>query len=135
VSTPKIENIIESVRAAPDIPEQQKKDLIDKLKAVPSFPNRRVDLSASRTFSNVPLLEILSTVNRYTNYVDELQHWQQRYHHRRPSEPTIFAGVIGIGFQSEKQDRLSIANRRIFREAASFECLGRMCFDIVCWAR
>jgi Tn3 transposase DDE domain len=29
--------------------------------------------------------------------VDELQHWQQRYHHRRPSEPTIFAGVIGIG--------------------------------------
>src|ERR1700694_341792 len=30
---------------------------------------------------------ILSTVNRYTHYVDELQHWQQRYHHRRPSEP------------------------------------------------
>src|SRR6202011_6155239 len=47
--------------------------------------------------SYVPLLEILSTVNRYTHYVDELQHWQQRYHHRRPSEPTIFAGVIGIG--------------------------------------
>jgi TnpA family transposase len=45
----------------------------------------------------VPLLEILSTVNRYTHYVDELQHWQQRYHRRRPSEPTIFAGVIGIG--------------------------------------
>jgi hypothetical protein len=42
-------------------------------------------------------LEILSTVNRYTHYVDELQHWQQRYHRRRPSEPTIFAGVIGIG--------------------------------------
>ena len=39
--------------------------------------------------SYVPLLEILSTVNRYTHYVDELQHWQQRYHHRRPSEPTI----------------------------------------------
>ncbi len=47
--------------------------------------------------SYVPLLEILSTVNRYTHYVDELQHWQQRYHRRRPSEPTIFAGVIGIG--------------------------------------
>ena len=47
--------------------------------------------------SYVPLLEILSTVNRYTHYVDELQHWQQRYHHRRPSESTIFAGVIGIG--------------------------------------
>jgi hypothetical protein len=47
--------------------------------------------------SYVPLLEILSTVNRYTHYVDELQHWQPRYHHRRPSESTIFAGVIGIG--------------------------------------
>ena len=47
--------------------------------------------------SYVPLLEILSTVNRYTHYADELQHWQQRYHHRRPSEATIFAGVIGIG--------------------------------------
>ena len=47
--------------------------------------------------SYVPLLEVLSTVNRYTHYVDELQHWQQRYHHRRPSEPTVFAGVIGIG--------------------------------------
>jgi hypothetical protein len=45
----------------------------------------------------VPLLEVLSTVNRYTHYVDQLQHWQQRYHHRRPSESTIFAGVIGIG--------------------------------------
>jgi hypothetical protein len=30
--------------------------------------------------SYVPLLEIFSTVNRYTHYVDELQHWQQRYH-------------------------------------------------------
>jgi hypothetical protein len=36
--------------------------------------------------SYVPLLEILSTVNRYTHYVDELQHWQQRYHHRSPSD-------------------------------------------------
>jgi hypothetical protein len=29
-----------------------------------------------------------------------------------------------LTFQSEKQDRLSIATRRIFREAASFQCLG-----------
>ena len=33
--------------------------------------------------SYVPLLEILSTVNRYTHYVDELQHGQQRYHRRQ----------------------------------------------------
>ena len=51
------------------------------------FPERRY----------VPLLEILSTVNRYTHYVDELQHWQQRYHHGEPSEATIYAGLIGIG--------------------------------------
>ena len=28
-----------------------------------------------------------------------------------------------LTFQSEKQDRLSIATRRIFREAASFQCI------------
>lgn len=45
----------------------------------------------------VPLLEILSTVNRYSHYVDELQHWQQRYHHGRPLERVVYAGVIGLG--------------------------------------
>jgi hypothetical protein len=45
----------------------------------------------------VPLLEILSTVNRYSHWMDELQHWQQRYHRGRPSEQTIYAGVIGLG--------------------------------------
>jgi hypothetical protein len=29
--------------------------------------------------------------------VDELQHPQQRYHHRKPSEATIYAGMISIG--------------------------------------
>jgi TnpA family transposase len=29
--------------------------------------------------------------------VDELQHPQQRYHHDKPSEATIYAGMIGIG--------------------------------------
>jgi TnpA family transposase len=29
--------------------------------------------------------------------MDELQHWQQRYHRGRPSEQTIYAGVIGLG--------------------------------------
>jgi TnpA family transposase len=45
----------------------------------------------------VPLLEVLSTVNRYSHWMDELQHWQQRFHHGKPSEQTIYAGVIGIG--------------------------------------
>ena len=29
--------------------------------------------------------------------MDELQHPQQRYHHGKPSEATIYAGMIGIG--------------------------------------
>ena len=51
------------------------------------FPERRF----------VPLVEILATVNLHAHYVDELQHWQQRYHHGEPSEATIYAGLIGIG--------------------------------------
>jgi hypothetical protein len=51
------------------------------------FPNRRF----------VPLVEVLATVNRFTHFVDELQHPQQRYHHGKPSEATIYAGIIGIG--------------------------------------
>jgi TnpA family transposase len=51
------------------------------------FPERRV----------VPLVEVLATVNRFCHYADELQHPQQRYHHGKPSEATIYAGMIGIG--------------------------------------
>jgi len=51
------------------------------------FPERRF----------VPLVEVLATVNGFTHFVDELQHPQQRYHHGKPSEATIYAGVIGIG--------------------------------------
>jgi hypothetical protein len=42
-------------------------------------------------------VEALATVNRFTHYVDELQHPQQRYHHGKPSEAAIYAGIIGIG--------------------------------------
>ena len=51
------------------------------------FPDHRI----------VPLVEALATVNRFTHYVDELQHPQQRYHHGKPSEAAIYAGIIGIG--------------------------------------
>ena len=33
----------------------------------------------------VPLLEVLATVNRYRNFLDEFQHWQQRHQRARPS--------------------------------------------------
>ena len=46
------------------------------------FPDRRF----------VPLVEVLATVNRFTHYVDELQHPQQRYHHGKPSEADDLCG-------------------------------------------
>lgn len=51
------------------------------------FPDRRY----------VSLLEVLATVNRSSNFLDEFQHWQQRYHHGRPAQKTFFAGIIGLG--------------------------------------
>lgn len=45
----------------------------------------------------VPLMEVLATVNRHTGWMDEFQHWQQRYNQSRPAERVIYAGVIGIG--------------------------------------
>ncbi len=45
----------------------------------------------------VSLLEVLATVNRSSNFLDEFQHWQQRYHHGRPAQKTFFAGIIGLG--------------------------------------
>ena len=45
----------------------------------------------------LPLLEILAIVNRYSHWMNELQHWQQRHHCGRPSEQTVYAGVIAIG--------------------------------------
>lgn len=57
----------------------------------------------------LPFLEILATVNRYSRWMEELQHWQQRHHHGRPSEQTVYAGVIGIGcaIGIRKMDRIS----------------------------
>jgi hypothetical protein len=45
----------------------------------------------------VPLLEVLATVNRYSSFLDEFQHWQQRHRRGRPSPKTFYAGLIGIG--------------------------------------
>jgi Tn3 transposase DDE domain len=45
----------------------------------------------------VLLLEVLATVNRYSNFLDEFQHWQQRHHRGRPSANAFYAGLISIG--------------------------------------
>jgi hypothetical protein len=45
----------------------------------------------------VSLLEVLATVNRFSGFLDEFQHWQQRYHRPKPLPSTLFAGIIGLG--------------------------------------
>jgi TnpA family transposase len=45
----------------------------------------------------VSLLEVLSTVNRYSGFLDEFHHWQQRYNRVKPPDKIFFAGIIAMG--------------------------------------
>ena len=45
----------------------------------------------------VPLPEILSTVNGHTGFLNEFQHWQQRYVKGRSTDKILYAGIIGLG--------------------------------------
>ena len=45
----------------------------------------------------VPLPEILSTVNNHAAFLDEFQHWQQRYIKGHATDKILYAGVIGLG--------------------------------------
>jgi len=53
----------------------------------PYFPERHF----------VPLPEILSTVNGHTGFLEEFQHWQQRYAKGRTANKTLYAGIVGLG--------------------------------------
>ena len=45
----------------------------------------------------VSLLEVLATVHRFSGFLDEFQHWRQRYHRPKPPPSTLLAGIIGLG--------------------------------------
>lgn len=45
----------------------------------------------------VPLPEILSTVNTHTDFLEEFQHWQQRYVKGRTANKILYAGIVGLG--------------------------------------
>lgn len=45
----------------------------------------------------ISLVEVLSTINRLTHFLDELVHWQVKYTHPRPPERTFLAGIVGYG--------------------------------------
>ncbi len=67
--------------ATPALEEQENESLQQY------FPERR----------NVPLTEVLGTVNQHCGFLDDLQHWQQRRTRRTVSQRSLYAGVIGLG--------------------------------------
>ena len=47
----------------------------------------------------ISLLEVLSTVNRCSQFLEAFQHWQVRYSKPRPPERVLLAGIVGYGCQ------------------------------------
>ena len=47
----------------------------------------------------ISLLEVLSTVNRHSQFLDAFQHWQMTYTKQRPPEHVLLAGIVGYGCQ------------------------------------
>ena len=65
-------------------PKQEEKDA-EPLQEL--FPEKRY----------VALSEALATVDRYSGFLDEFEHWQQRYHRSRPAKKTFIAGIAALG--------------------------------------
>ena len=51
------------------------------------FPNEKV----------IPLSEVLATVNKVTNYLKELTHYQPYYRKQRPDNNVFFANIMAYG--------------------------------------
>lgn len=45
----------------------------------------------------ISILEMLSTVDHATNFLDEFEHWQVKYQRVKPVKKIFFAGIIGFG--------------------------------------
>lgn len=45
----------------------------------------------------ISLVEVLSTVNRLTNFIDAFEPWYVKYARTRPPEKTFLAGIVGYG--------------------------------------
>ncbi len=46
---------------------------------------------------DVPLAQVLDTVNRHCNMLKAFEHWQQTHTSQTVSRPTLLAGVMGLG--------------------------------------
>lgn len=56
-------------------------------KALGVFPNEKV----------IPLSEVLATVNKVTNYLKDLKHYQPYYRKQRPDNNVFFANIMAYG--------------------------------------
>jgi len=45
----------------------------------------------------ISLFEIMSTVNKFSNFTESFEHWKMKHNREKPDERTIFAGAIGFG--------------------------------------
>ena len=45
----------------------------------------------------ISLLEVMATVNRFTNFLDAFEPWRIKYARAKPPDRTFFAGIIGYG--------------------------------------
>ncbi len=57
----------------------------------------------------ISLLEVLSSVNRLSHFLDAFEDWQTKYTRARPPNKTFFAGIIGIGcfIGTRKMEKIS----------------------------
>ena len=57
----------------------------------------------------ISLLEILSTVNRMSNFVDAFEPWQTKYARAKPPNKTFYAGIMGLGcfIGTRKMEKIS----------------------------
>ena len=45
----------------------------------------------------ISLCEVLATVDRHSHFLNEFQHWQQRYNRSKPSKGTFIAAISALG--------------------------------------
>ena len=46
---------------------------------------------------DVPLAQVLETINNHCKMLDAFEHWQQTYIRQKTSHPTLLAGIMGLG--------------------------------------
>jgi len=55
----------------------------------------------------ISLLEVMATVNRFTNFLDAFEPWRIKYNRAKPPDRTFFAGIIGYVRCAHRRLRLT----------------------------